>query len=79
MLKREAHEILGIDDDDLKVVSKSMYDLCEFLLRLHDRGELRTDFTSLPMTVPTTRHASSAATASASRPSICSRWFRTCT
>ena len=52
MLKREAHEILGIEDDDLKVVSESMYDLCEFLLRLHDRGELRTDFTSLPMTVP---------------------------
>ena len=29
-----------------------MYDLCEFLLRLHERGELRTDFGSLPMTVP---------------------------
>ena len=44
MLKREAHEILGIDDEDLKVVSAQMFDLCEFLLRLHDRGELRTDF-----------------------------------
>jgi glycerol-3-phosphate dehydrogenase subunit C len=52
MLKREAHEILGIDDDDLKVVSVSMFDLCEFLLRLHDRGALRTDFGSLPLTVP---------------------------
>ena len=29
-----------------------MYDLCEFLLRLHERGELRTDFVSLPLTVP---------------------------
>jgi glycerol-3-phosphate dehydrogenase subunit C len=52
MLKREAHEILGIDDDDLKVVSSQMFDLCEFLLRLYDRGELRTDFSSLPLTVP---------------------------
>ena len=52
MLKREAHEILGIEDEDLKVVSASMYDLCEFLLRVHERGELRTDFGSLPMTVP---------------------------
>ena len=52
MLKREAHEILGIEDEDLKLVSESMYDLCEFLLRLHDRGALRTDFGSLPLTVP---------------------------
>jgi glycerol-3-phosphate dehydrogenase subunit C len=52
MLKREAHEILGIEDSDLKVVSESMYDLCEFLLGLHERGALRTDFGSLPLTVP---------------------------
>ena len=52
MLKREAHEILGIEDEDLKIVSASMYDLCEFLLRVHERGELRTDFGALPMTVP---------------------------
>ena len=52
MLKREAHEILGLEDDDLKVVSDSMYDLCEFLLGLHERGALRTDFRSLPMKVP---------------------------
>ena len=52
MLKREAHEILGIQDEDLKIVSRSMYDLCEFLLQLHERGALRTDFSSLPLTVP---------------------------
>jgi glycerol-3-phosphate dehydrogenase subunit C len=52
MLKREAHEILGMDDEDLKAVSGSMFDLMEFLLGLHDRGELRTDFGSLPLTVP---------------------------
>jgi glycerol-3-phosphate dehydrogenase subunit C len=52
MLKREAHEILGVEDADLTAVSGSTYDLCEFLLNLHQRGELRTDFTSLPLTVP---------------------------
>jgi glycerol-3-phosphate dehydrogenase subunit C len=52
MLQREAHEILGVDDDDLMVVGKATYDLCEFLLGLHERGELRTDFSPLPLTVP---------------------------
>ena len=52
MLKREAEEILGIEDDDLKTVSAATYDLCEFLLLLHERGELRTDFRPLPLTVP---------------------------
>jgi glycerol-3-phosphate dehydrogenase subunit C len=33
-------------------VSEATYDLCEFLLALHERGELRTDFTALPLTVP---------------------------
>jgi glycerol-3-phosphate dehydrogenase subunit C len=52
MLKREAREILEVEDDDLAVVSESMYDLCEFLLLLHERGELRTDFGPLDLTVP---------------------------
>ena len=52
MLKREAREILGVEDDDLKAVSEATYDLCEFLLLLHERGELRTDFRPLPLTVP---------------------------
>ncbi len=52
MLKREAREILEIEDDDLVVVSDAMYDLCEFLLLLHERGELRTDFEPLELTVP---------------------------
>src|SRR3954468_3389952 len=56
MLKREAREILGLDSDpDLRVVSDHMFDICEYLLALHDRGELRTDFTELPLTV--TYHA----------------------
>jgi glycerol-3-phosphate dehydrogenase subunit C len=45
MLKREAREILGLErDPDLALVSSQVYDVCEFLLELHDRGELRTDF-----------------------------------
>jgi glycerol-3-phosphate dehydrogenase subunit C len=52
MLKREAREILEVEDEDLRVVSEHMWDLCEFLLDLHDKGELRTDFHALPMVVP---------------------------
>ena len=53
MLKREAREILDLEDDeDLRTVSAHTYDVCEFLLRLHERGELRTDFAPVPMTIP---------------------------
>jgi glycerol-3-phosphate dehydrogenase subunit C len=56
MLKREAREILGLDDHaDLRIVSDHVYDICEYLMMLHDRGELRTDFAPLPLTV--TYHA----------------------
>jgi glycerol-3-phosphate dehydrogenase subunit C len=52
MLKREAREILGlVDDPDLKLVSERTYDICELLLELYDRGELRTDFQPVPETV----------------------------
>jgi glycerol-3-phosphate dehydrogenase subunit C len=52
MLKREAREILGVDDPDLEVVSQRMFDICEWLVMLHNRGELRTDFKPVEMTVP---------------------------
>jgi glycerol-3-phosphate dehydrogenase subunit C len=53
MLKREAREMLDLEEDeDLLTVSAHTYDICEFLLKLHERGELRTDFKPLPMTVP---------------------------
>jgi glycerol-3-phosphate dehydrogenase subunit C len=56
MLKREALEILGMDDDpDLRAVSERTFDIFEYLLALHERGELRTDFRPLPETV--TYHA----------------------
>jgi glycerol-3-phosphate dehydrogenase subunit C len=52
MLKREAREILSLEDDpDLKLVSERTYDICELLLELHDRGELRTDFQPVDETV----------------------------
>jgi glycerol-3-phosphate dehydrogenase subunit C len=45
MLKREAREILGLEDDpDLKLVSERTYDVCELLLELHHKGQLKTDF-----------------------------------
>jgi glycerol-3-phosphate dehydrogenase subunit C len=52
MLKREAHEILGMESEDLKLVSEHMYDICEFLAELHDRGELKTDLSPVPANVP---------------------------
>jgi glycerol-3-phosphate dehydrogenase subunit C len=56
MLKREAREILGMEDDpELRLVGDRIYDICEYLAMLHDRGELRTDFRPLPITV--TYHA----------------------
>jgi glycerol-3-phosphate dehydrogenase subunit C len=49
MLKREAREILSLEDDpDLKLVSERTYDICELLLELHDSGELKTDFKPVP-------------------------------
>jgi glycerol-3-phosphate dehydrogenase subunit C len=52
MLKREAREILEVDDPDLEVVSQRMFDICEWLVMLHNRGELKTDFKPVEMTVP---------------------------
>jgi glycerol-3-phosphate dehydrogenase subunit C len=52
MLKREAREILGLEDDPaLKLVSERTWDICELLLELHDRGELRTDFQPIDETI----------------------------
>ncbi len=52
MLKREAREILALSEDPtLRLVAERTYDICELLLELHHRGELRTDFRALPETV----------------------------
>src|SRR4029079_15451344 len=43
---------LGVDDDEeLRVVSGRVFDICEYLLMLHERGELKTDFAPLEQTV----------------------------
>jgi glycerol-3-phosphate dehydrogenase subunit C len=56
MLKREALEILGMGDDpDLQVVSERIFDIGEYLLAMHERGELKTDFQPVPETI--TYHA----------------------
>lgn len=51
MLKREGLEILGVEDEHLRDVSRRTYDIFEFLLELHQRGELRTDFQPVPLTI----------------------------
>jgi glycerol-3-phosphate dehydrogenase subunit C len=56
MLKREAREILGMEDDpELRLVSDHIYDICEYLIAMHERGDLRTDFRPVAETV--TYHA----------------------
>jgi glycerol-3-phosphate dehydrogenase subunit C len=55
MLKREAIEILGVQDEDLRAVSTQTFDICEFLADLSAAGELKTDFRAVPLTV--TYHA----------------------
>jgi len=55
MLKREAREILGVEDEDLSVVGDQTYDICEFLADLDAAGQLRTDFRAVPLSV--TYHA----------------------
>jgi glycerol-3-phosphate dehydrogenase subunit C len=52
MLKHEAREILDVEDEDLRLVSERVYDICEYLMMLHERGELRIDFKPLQLTVP---------------------------
>ncbi len=52
MLKHEAHEIMGVDDERLKDVGTRTRDIMEFLLDLHEAGELPTDFATIEMTVP---------------------------
>lgn len=52
MLKREAREILGLEQDPvLARVAERTYDICELLLELHQAGELKTDLRPLRETV----------------------------
>jgi glycerol-3-phosphate dehydrogenase subunit C len=51
-LKAEYREMLDLDDDDARAVSGATWDICEFLLDLHERGELDTGFGRLEATLP---------------------------
>lgn len=46
-LKSDYREILQIDHPARDVVALNTYDICEFLLLLHEQGKLRTDFKAL--------------------------------
>lgn len=52
MLKHEAHEIMGVTDDRLADVAVRIRDMMEFLLDLHEAGELPLDFAPIKLTVP---------------------------
>lgn len=52
MVKHEAREILGVNTPELKDVSTRMYDICEFLMDLHDEGKLDEDMMTLDLTIP---------------------------
>ena len=51
-LKAEYREMLDIDDDDARAVAEATWDICEFLLDLHEEGRLDTGFGRLDETLP---------------------------
>jgi glycerol-3-phosphate dehydrogenase subunit C len=51
-LKAEYREMLDLDDDDARVVAEATWDICEFLVDLHDQGRLDTDFGRIDATLP---------------------------
>jgi glycerol-3-phosphate dehydrogenase subunit C len=51
-IKAEYREMLDIHDDDATVVANATWDICEFLLDLHEQGRLDTRFGELRETLP---------------------------
>lgn len=51
-LKSDYRHILDIDTEDSRIVANNTYDICEFLAELADKGELKTDFQPVDMTLP---------------------------
>lgn len=51
-LREEAAELLDIEDEASRSLRLAMWDMCEWLRDLHQRGELRTDFQPLEMVLP---------------------------
>jgi glycerol-3-phosphate dehydrogenase subunit C len=50
--KAEYEEMLDLHDDDTRAVAAATWDICEFLLDLHDRGLLDTGFGRLDEDLP---------------------------
>jgi glycerol-3-phosphate dehydrogenase subunit C len=51
-LKAEYREMLDLDDADARAVAEATWDICEFLVSLHDEGRLDTRFGPLEETLP---------------------------
>jgi glycerol-3-phosphate dehydrogenase subunit C len=51
-LKAEYREMLDLADDDARAVAEATWDICEFLLDLHDEGRLDTAFGRLDEELP---------------------------
>jgi glycerol-3-phosphate dehydrogenase subunit C len=56
-LKSDYREILQLEHPDRDLVAGAVYDIGEFLLGLHQRGELKTDFQALPVNGEVVYHA----------------------
>jgi glycerol-3-phosphate dehydrogenase subunit C len=52
MIKHEAHEIMGVDDESVILAGARMREISEFLLDLAEAGELPLDFKPVELTVP---------------------------
>ncbi len=51
-LKAEYREMLDVDDDDATVVAQATWDICEFLVDLHEQGRLDAHFGRLDERLP---------------------------
>ncbi|HET7676446.1 MAG TPA: anaerobic glycerol-3-phosphate dehydrogenase subunit C [Candidatus Limnocylindrales bacterium] len=51
-LKAEYREMLDLSDDDATAVAEATWDICEFLLDLHEQGRLDTGFGRLEQELP---------------------------
>ena len=51
-LKAEYAEMLDLHDEDARVVSQATWDICEFLLDLHEEGRLDTGFGRVDLDLP---------------------------
>ncbi len=52
MLRHEAKDILEMQTSELEDVASRMWDICEFLMHLHELGELDLNFQRIDATIP---------------------------